>query len=494
MTNKYWEKLTEHDAEIKTLSSISSLLAWDQQVNMPPSAGPGRGTASAMLSKLRHQAATKPERGEWLAALQQCGDLSPIQQRGVEVAVKDYEQSTKLPEALVVRDAKLATDGYEAWHRAREEKDFGVFAPVLEQIIATKKELAACLDPEKLPLDVSIDQLDPGETVADLTTLFAKLKERLVPLIGAIERSPKKVPALDGEFPRARQLALHKEVLAAMGYSFDSGRLDLSTHPFTIRMGDGDVRVTTRVDERDLLSGLGGTVHEGGHALYEQGIPKALSLNRAGRAASIGLHESQSRFWENMIGRSRPFFDWFEGPLRKHLPDAPKPAVLYEMANRVSPGFIRVDADEVTYNLHVIIRFELERALFAGELTVADLPAAWDDAYERDLGIRPDNVVAGVLQDIHWGTGGFGYFQSYTLGNLYAASLDAAMRVAIPNVDDEIRAGRFEPVLGWLRTNVHERAFLASAKEIVADAVGQRDHVDDFMDHLMRRHGAIYGL
>jgi carboxypeptidase Taq len=284
-------------------------------------------------------------------------------------------------------------------------------------------------------------------------------------------------------------------VAEALGYDFRGGRLDPAEHPFTSGHGPGDVRITTKIDPHDLLSGLGGTIHETGHALYEQGLPHEWAGTTASRPASFGLHESQSRFWENTIGRSRAFCEWLAARVAHCLPGVSVSGeALYRASNRVERGLIRTKADEVTYNLHIIIRFELELALFERTLTIADLPDAWNERYRSYLGVTPPDDAHGVLQDVHWSGASFGYFPSYTLGNLYSASLGAALEAEQPDVWQQVERGNFVPVLRFLRERVHSKGHLAEAPQIVREAAGERDHVDDLLAHLWNRHGRLYGV
>ena len=350
------------------------------------------------------------------------------------------------------------------------------------------------IDPARHPYDVALEDFDPGTTLASLREMFARLRDGLGTLLEAIAARPQ-LPALDASFDAATQVALHRRVAAALGYDFDAGRLDHAEHPFTSGHGPGDVRITTHIEPDDLLGSLGGTIHETGHALYEQGLPGDLAGTTVAEAASFGLHESQSRFWENFIGRSRPFCEWLAGVVREHFPDAPVDGeTLFRASNRVDTSLIRTAADEVTYNLHIIVRFELEVALFEGALAVKDLPEAWNARYAEYLGVTPPDDARGVLQDVHWASGAFGYFPSYTLGNLYAASLGATLERELPDLWERVGRGELGPVLAFLRERVHEKGHLEEAPTIVRAAVGERDHVADLLSYLRGRHGALYGV
>jgi carboxypeptidase Taq len=341
---------------------------------------------------------------------------------------------------------------------------------------------------------VLLDEFEPGTTTAELADMFSRLRDGLAELTSAV-REAEPLPEITGSFDAAEQRQVADHLIAALGFDTHRGRLDTSEHPFTVTVGGGDVRITTRIETDNLMMMLGATVHETGHALYEQGLPIERLGTMTEGAASMGLHESQSRFWENTIGRSLPFYRWLQGPLRDVLGDrAPDADQLFRASCRVQPGLNRVTADEVTYNLHIIVRFELELALIEGTLAVEDLPEAWNAAYADTLHVQPPDDRSGCLQDVHWAHGSFGYFPSYTLGNLYAASLTRTLVDERPMLWDDVADGRFAPILHWLRTHVHSRGRTLDAPDIVRAVCGERDPVDDLLHHLWGRHGALYGL
>jgi carboxypeptidase Taq len=326
-----------------------------------------------------------------------------------------------------------------------------------------------------------------------LDPMFDRLASGVGELLDALEG--RHHPAgLSGTFDVAAQEALHTELIADLGYDLTAGRMDEAEHPFTITFGAGDTRITTHYYEDDLIKGLGGTVHEAGHALYEQGIPQDWRGTGVGQAAGMGLHESQSRFWENFVGRSLAFSRFLAPKIQAHLGVSITPEQLYGAQNRVQRSPIRISADEATYNLHIIVRYRLEKALLTGDLQVGDLATAWADTYAEVVGVRPESPSQGVLQDVHWCSGAFGYFPSYTIGNLYAASLGAALEAERPQIWDEYQAGEFAPTLAWLRERIHHKGHLADAPVLIRDAVGDRDHVADLLDHLWGRQGALYGI
>ncbi len=487
-----WSALVEHVRRIETLESVMGTLGWDEQTMMPPKGAALRGEQQAVLSGLVHQAVTDDRVAAWLGALE--GERDPIKAACRRNLGRDHARERRVPAALVDELARLRSEGFAAWLEAKREKDFRRFEPRLRKLLELSLRRAEAIDPGRHPYDVVLEGYDPGTTVEDLRRTFSRLRDGLTPLLDAIAARPQ-LPALEAELDVRGQEVLQRDVAEALGYDFEGGRLDRAEHPFTSGHGRGDVRITTRVEARDLLGGLGGTIHEVGHALYEQGLPHELDGTTVSHAASFGLHESQSRFWENFIGRSRPFCHWLATRVQKWL-DAPgiDGEVLYRASNRGERGLIRVKADEVTYNLHIVIRFELELALFERTLDVRDLPEAWNARYAEYLGVTPPDVSVGVLQDVHWSGAAFGYFPSYTLGNLYAASLGAALLEAQPDLWERAGAGDFRAILAFLRERIHAKGHIAEAPQILRAAIGDRDSVEDLIGYLWNRHGALYGV
>ena len=483
-----------HLERLTALRGAAALLAWDQQTGMPGAAAQGRAAQQALLGELAHEWTIDPEARKLLDVLE--GSDDPRHQRIATVARRTVDRAVNVPGSLVRRLSEAHSDGFSAWARAKEADDFSIFAPCLERNVELALEQIAHIDDSRHPYDVALEPFDPGTTVDTLRPVFARLKEGLVELIDAIGAA-EPVPDRPLPAPVPAQQALNRAVAEALGYDFEAGRIDVAPHPFTIGIGPRDVRITTMYDADDLYVALGGTIHEVGHALYEQGLPKEGDLANTGLdyAASMGMHESQSRFWENAISRSQAFSGWFAPLMREHLGEAaPDAEAYYRQCNRVERSLIRVFADEVTYNLHIIVRFELELALLEGTLAVKDLPDAWNAAYEDALQITPPSDRKGCLQDVHWSSGSFGYFPSYTLGNLYAASLTAALEQAHPSLWDDVAQGQFGPVLHWLRTHVHARGSELDAPDLVRSICGDRDPVEDLLGHLWGRQGALYGV
>ena len=501
-----WKALTAHLGELETLEGAAAVLGWDQSTYQPPKASAARGEQLALLGRLAHERVVDPRVGEWLEALAASPDepgrvhlasglpFDEVRRATVRNLRRRRDRAVRVPAALVSALARAQSDGFAIWAHAKAANDFGSFAPILGTLVALTRERAAAIDANKPVYDVLLDEFDPGVSAASLGPMFERLGAGLVGMVGELAARPA-VPKLDATVPIPVQRAIHHRVLGALGYDLDGGRLDDAEHPFSVGIHPTDVRITTHLYENDLLWGLGGTIHECGHALYEQGLPVGLRGTGLCAAASTGLHESQSRLWENFVGRSRPFCGWFAGVLAEHLgDDAPSEDTLWRANHRVDRGLVRVAADEVTYNLHVAVRFRLETALMSGDLAIRDLPGAWDDAYEAMLGLRPPDAARGVLQDVHWAAGMFGYFPGYTLGNLYAAALWGALRRDLPQVDDAIRVGEFGGIRAWLREKVHAVGAVKDASDIVRDAAGETDLVAGLLQDLAERYGRANGI
>lgn len=490
-TPSAWDAFRARATELEHLRGIMGLLEWDQQVMMPPGGAQARGAQAGLVARLYHESLVDPAFGDTIGAVAESDD--PVQQAAARVVGREHRRAARVPSRLVTALSEARSAGFSGWMKAREEGSFAPFAEPLRRILGLACEQAACHGPADHPYDNLLEEFDPGTTVAGLRPMFDRLAGGLSGLVEAAAARPAPAP-LDLTVPAAALDRINRRVVAALGFRMDDGRLDASEHPFTVGMHPGDVRLTTHSYETDLLGTLGGTIHETGHGLYEQGMPTELRGTGLCTAAGVGLHESQSRFWENHIGRSAPFFAWLAELLHEELGHSPKPWELYAAANRVQPSLVRVKADEATYNLHIIARFELEAALVDGSLPVEEVPEAWDAAYSRLLGVQADNPVEGVLQDVHWSSAYLGYFPSYTIGNLYAASFEAAMVQDLPQLWELVRAGDFAPILGWLREKVHQRGAMVDAPEVFADAVGERDPVADLVRHLYRRHGNLLEL
>jgi carboxypeptidase Taq len=470
------------------------VLAWDQETQLPARGAQLRADQMAALSGLVHERRTRPQVEEWLAAAE--GDealtADPVAAANLRELRRDHDRATRLPGSLVRELAQTAALAQRAWRDAREASDFAAFAPWLDKTLELARAKAACYRPGQAAAayDALLDEYEPDATAAPLEQVFGELRSRLTPLIAEVaERGRPPAGPLDGlRIPVPLQVDLNRIVAARIGFDFEAGRLDISTHPFCEGIGPGDTRLTTRFREDHFLDALSSTMHEAGHGLYEQGLPKDERLGEPlGEAASLGIHESQSRMWENLVGRSRAFWTWALPEARRALRSELGGASvddLFRAANRVEPGLIRVDSDEATYNLHVLLRFDLERALLAGDLAVDDLPAAWNDRMRADLGLEVPDDRHGCLQDIHWSMGAIGYFPTYTLGNLYAAQLWEAARRDLPDLDGGIARGEFGDLLGWLRDRIHRHGRRYSALELCRRATGVELSAEPFFRYL----------
>jgi carboxypeptidase Taq len=500
-----WDELRRLLREAATLRSVVGIIGWDQETFMPPAAAPLRGEQMAVLSALVHKRRTSPRIGELLARCEADPALAadPAAAANLRTLRRDYELATRLPTDLVRELAETSSRAMHAWRDAREANDFAAFAPWLEKIVGLTRRRAEAIGwPQGGEMyDALLDEFEPGMTTAEITRTFAALRAGLTPLIRAVAESGVEpdVAWQRTPVPVDRQAAFSQEVVRRMGFDIAAGRLDVSAHPFCDGIGPGDTRLTTRYLEDQFPSALSGTMHETGHALYEQNLPKDEHFGEPlAEAASTGIHESQSRMWENLVGRSHPFWQWALPEIRRAFGPSGLDAVDVETAYRgmnvVRPNLIRIESDETTYNLHIMLRFDLERALLSGELPVRDLPAAWNERIRADLGLEVPDDARGCLQDIHWSMGALGYFPTYTLGNLYAAQFWTALRQALPGLDDDLRRGEFGGLLAWLKENVHAHGRRYTAPELCERITGQRLRHEPLLQYLQAKLKPIYGI
>lgn len=477
---------------VNTLGTIGDLLSWDEQVNLPSGAAEQRAAQQAALADVHHTAAVDPQIGVSLDLLER--NITPLNeaQRVVVVhARRDYDRATKLPADFVREKAAQGSRGYHAWAKAKAENDFASYAPVLAKNLALAKREAGYLGWAGREYDYLIDRHDPGMTSAVIAQLFAELRRELVPFVREViaAKKPSPAKALRG-LPIDGQRIFLREVTQRLGFDYARGRIDVSLHPFCSGSGS-DVRMTTRFKEDEPLDALFSSIHETGHGLYEQGLPAAHLGTALGLHAGMAVHESQSRLWENQVARSRSFWRHFEPRFREVFPvqtAAISSEELYRAINAVEPTLIRVDADEVTYNLHVILRFELEQKLFSGELAVNDLPSAWNTAASELLGLTPATDRDGVLQDVHWSDGSFGYFPSYCLGNMLAAQLwHRALRLR-PQLEQDFARGDFAWLLAWLREHIHTQGRRFDALELTRRVTGEELSPKSLMRYLRERY------
>ena len=498
------EKLAElvrRSKELGVLNSCAAVLNWDHQTYMPRNGGALRGEQMAFLAALAHQKFTDPKVGELLGAVE-ASELVRDPEADAAANARElrraYDRATKIPQALVEALARVTTQAQQVWEEAKKKNDYASFQPVLAQVVALKREEAQAVGFTGHPYNALIEEYEPGTTVAELKELFAGLTAELAPLVKAIGAAPTRPDksVLERDFPVDRQKVFAEAAAVAVGFDFHAGRLDTTAHPFCSGFGPGDCRITTRYNPRFFNEAFFGVLHETGHAMYEQNLPAEHFGTPLGVACSFGIHESQSRLWENQVGRGRPFWDHFFPRLKQTFPTALADVsqdAFYFAINDVRPSLIRVEADEATYNLHIALRFELELALLSGDLTTADLPGAWNERFHALFGLAVPDDARGCLQDIHWAFGGIGYFPTYTLGNLYAAQLmDAFRREA--GTDDDFRRGDFSRLKGWLNQHVHRHGQRYRAGELCRRATGVPLSPQPFISYLREKFGALYGV
>jgi len=484
-----------------TLASVSAVLGWDEQTYMPHGGAEHRANQLGMLAGMIHERATSPRVGELLnelAGSELAGNSESQAAANLREAKRDFERQTKLPRRLVEELSRVTTLGQHAWIEARQKSDFGHFLPWLEQIVTLKREEAQAVGYGKgVPYDALLDEFEPGATAAEITALFTPLRDALVPLIALIASSGKVAPVeiLERNYPVESQKSFSRQAAQKVGFSFENGRLDEAAHPFCSGFGPGDCRLTTRYNARHFPGAFFGTLHEAGHGIYEQGLPRDAFGTPLGSATSLGIHESQSRLWENFVGRSRDFWHYFYPAAQAVFPEALGTTKLddfYWAINDVRPSFIRVEADEATYNLHIMLRFELEKPLVAGDLKPADVPAVWNETFTRYFGITPPNDAQGCLQDIHWSFGGIGYFPTYTLGNMYAAQFFEAAQREIGNLNSLIAAGDFLPLKEWLNLQIHQHGKHYRAQQLAEMVTGQKLSHEPLVKHLQAKYAELY--
>jgi len=496
-----YQNLESWQKETALLGSIAGVLGWDQRVMMPPKAAPHRANQLAMLSGMIHQRATDPRIGEWLYQLEQSELTQPsdsVTAVNIRQWRREYDKLTKLPTELVMEFTRVTSLAEKVWEEAREESDFSLFQPHLEKIVSLVREIAERLGYEREPYDALLDEYEQGMTAQEVERLFEPLRRHTPELVAQIQSALRQpdTSILRRHYPREAQERFCRLIAERIGFDWQRGRLDPTVHPFATRLSPGDVRITTRYYEDFLNPSLFGTIHELGHALYEMGLPEEHWGTPMGASTSLGMHESQSRMWENFVGRSRAFWEYFYPIAQEHF-DALRDVSLDDFVfaiNAVQPSTIRVEADEVTYNLHILLRFELELALLRGELQVADLPSAWNEKFKAYMGFVPPNDAEGVLQDVHWSGGMIGYFPTYTLGNLYAAQLFEAAARDLGDLQAQFRKGAFAPLLEWLREKVHRQGQRYPAKELIERITGAPPSAEPLLNYFQRKFAPLYGL
>lgn len=483
--------LLAHARQTEALAQVAGRLGWDQQTVMPRGANAQRAEEMAALEAVLHARRTDPRLAEWLDAAQ---PDSPATAAMVRELRRGYARNTRVPTALAEEIARITALAQTAWEDARTNEDVPAFLPLLSQVIALRREEGQAIAGDRSPYDALLSDYEPGATAAQIASMFDRMRPRLTALRAAILEKP--APSgLIGSFPADGQMRLADKLAKVFGYDMARGRIDRAVHPFSSGSGD-DVRITTRVAPTDPFTCLYSTLHEVGHAAYEQGVSSAFALTPIGVGVSMGVHESQSRIYENQLGRSRAFTGWLFAQMQAefgpiNLPDAD---AFYAAVNRVDRGYIRTEADEVQYNLHIMLRFDLERALIAGDLAPTDLEAAWNDRFHADFGYRVDRPSNGVLQDVHWSVGLFGYFPTYTLGNVYAGCLYNALMRAVPDLHDQMALGDLAQATGWLRENLHQYGALRAPRDTIAHACGSPPSEEPLLTYLEEKFTRLYAL
>jgi carboxypeptidase Taq len=495
-------ELEQRLSEVNDIESVVSLLNWDQATYMPAGGAAARGRQIATLKQIAHEKLTDPALGQLLEDLRPYeANLSydSLAASLIRIARRDYQRAIRVPSEFMARLSRHQAVAYEAWSEARPANDFAKVQPYLQKTLDLSQELASFFTNWQHIADPLIEANDDGMNVAIIQPIFHQLRQQLLPLVEAIAAAP----AIDNSclhqfFAEQEQLSFIKGVIFRLGYDFNRGRQDQTLHPFTSKFSIGDVRITTRIYEHHLEQALFSTIHETGHALYEQGIAPELEGTPLATGTAFSVHESQSRLWENLVGRSRGFWEWFypqlQGTFIRQLGQT-SIQQFYRAINKVQPSLIRTDADEVTYNLHVMIRFDLELAMLEGSLAVQDLPQAWNERYQKDLGIIPPNDTNGVLQDVHWYVGLIGgMFHGYTLGNLISAQFYEAAIVYDPEIPVEIERGNFQRLQDWLKLNIYQHGRTNTAQELIERVTGNGLSIDPFMNYIRNKYGYLYNL
>jgi carboxypeptidase Taq len=497
-----YEELIRRIKDFKLLESCGAILGWDERTYMPREGSAHRAEQMALVARLCHGMLTAPEVGSLLSEVESSAlarDAEAAPAVNVREIRRAYDRAAKLPQELVEELARTTTRAQQVWQEARQRDDFAAFRPWLEKIVRLKRQEADCIGYKESPYDALLDEYEPGATTAEITRVFAALREGLVPLVAAIGVSGKRPrhEILEREYPVDRQKVFSQEAAAAIGFDFTAGRLDVTTHPFCSGIGPGDCRLTTRYNPRHFNEAFFGTLHEAGHGIYEQGLAHEHFGTPLGSAVSLGIHESQSRLWENQVGRGRAFWEHFFPRARQVFVEALHDVQLDDWIfaiNDVQPSFIRVEADEATYNMHIILRFELEQALIGGQLPPADVPAAWNEKFRQSFSLTPPSDAKGCLQDIHWSMGGIGYFPTYTLGNLYAAQFMEQVRQDLGDVEADFRRGEFGRLKGWLNEKIHHGGQRYRPRELCRRVTGRPLSHQPLLAYLRKKYEPLYGI
>ncbi|MBN2448119.1 MAG: carboxypeptidase M32 [Phycisphaerae bacterium] len=498
MPSETYGKFVSLTKDYAIAGQIGGLLGWDQETCMPEKGAADRSNQLAFIAGIEHERQTSAELGNLLDKLEQEADEDVVVATNVRETRREYDRAIRVPTDLVKEIARVTSLAQDAWRKARAESNFALFVPTLERLLDLKRQVADKIGWKTEPFDALMDEYEPGTKAADVQVVFDRLKTKLVPFVAAIKDAPRRpdLSILKRPCPIEQQKAFTRRVLEAMQFDFKAGRVDTSTHPFCSGATPNDVRLTSRYFEDYFPASLFGLMHEGGHGLYEQGLDAAHVGTPMGSSVSLGIHESQSRLWENQVGRSRAFWERFYGEFQAafaSMADVPLDD-FYFAINNVKPSFIRVEADEVTYGLHIMLRFAIERPMIAGTLAVRDIPEKWNALSQELLGITPSNDAEGCLQDIHWAFGMYGYFPTYQLGNLYSAQFFAAAKRAMPGLEDQIRRGELAPLREWLRENIHRHGKRYRAPELAKLVTGSTLADEPYMEYLEAKYKPLYGI
>jgi len=498
---KIYAELRKFQVDTAYYHSLGALAGWDQRTYIPRKGHEHRARQFAALARLLHKRRTDPRIGDWLGALEGADFLQDpfsVEAANVREWRRLYERTRRIPEGLAVALAKARSEGESAWEKLREQDDWRGFQPYLRRLLDLTREYAEAVGYESEIYDALLEDYEPGERAERLRAMFAVLGRETRALLEAVMGSSRQPlqGVLERDYPVDVQARVVRQIVGRIGYDLDGGRIDPTTHPFEQPVGPGDVRITTRYYPDYLGAALFGGIHEAGHAMYEQGLPAEHWGTPMGEAASMGVHESQSRLWENAVGRSLGFWRHFYPLLQENFSALADVSLtdFHRAVNAVRPSLIRVEADELTYNLHILIRFELELALFRGQLEVADLPDAWGQLYRKYLGVEPSSYKEGVMQDVHWAAGHFGYFPTYSLGNVYAAELYSAAAAELGDLEDGFAAGEFSPLLAWLRSRIHAHGRRYQPRVLIERALGRPVKVETLIAYLKERFGNLYDV
>jgi len=490
-----YRKLLKRAREISLVSGTVGLLSWDHETYMPPKALAFRAGQLAHFSGQAHRLFTAKKAGDWISACEQHGFAAGSDEAAnVREWRRLYDRATRVPARLVEKFQRVCTHSLAAWRAARERSEFNVFKPHLQKVLELNRQMADCWGYQESPYDALVEEYEPGVRAGQLRALFAELRPAIAAILGPARERSAAVPEalLNGNYSIAAQQAFNRQVAGAMGFDFEAGRIDTTTHPFCCTVGPGDCRLTTRYNEQDFTRSLYGIMHEAGHGLYEQGLPAEHYGTPLGMSASLGIHESQSRLWENHVGRSPAFWEHWHPAACGHFPELKKfsPAQITAAVNRVSPSFIRVEADQVTYDLHIILRFEIEVKLIERQLAVADVPACWNEEFEKMLGLKVTKDADGCLQDIHWSKGMLGYFPTYTLGNLNASQLMRRAALDLPALEAELARGEYGALREWLHEKIHRQGLRHPPAELMRRATGEPTRSVCHLDFLRKKFAA----